>query len=264
MSEELERVHTINLGKVLLSQPQHRAVRALNMIREFARRHMKTHNIKIDEDLARQVWARGARSPPRKIRVRMYKTDTGDILVSRYDEPADVEDVGGDAAPAIESTADTAIEGATTAAIAGTTTGTPSLPEPGLDAGKDSDSDAVIDGDADTDDVDSADADLQPPEDDVQDSSTEPGHVRNGDHGGSEVAVTDEVPEAGDASAGDDDNDDGDDSDSDNNGVASDVDDSGDSAVTADGGATAAAATTTTAPGSGDDTEASPEESKQP
>lgn len=263
MSEELERVHTINLGKVLLSQPQHRAVRALNMIREFARRHMKTHDIKIDEDLARQVWARGARSPPRKIRVRMYKTDTGGILVSRYDEPADVEDVGGDAAPAIESTADTAIGGATTAAIAGTTTGTPSLPEPGLDSDKDSNSDAVIDDDDDdddTDDVDSADADPQPPEDDVQDVATEPGHVRNGDHGGSEVAVTDEVPEAGGASAGDDDNDDSDDSGSDSNGVASDVDGSGDSVVTADDGATDA----TTAPGSGGDTEALPEESKRP
>ena len=97
MSEELERVYTINLGKVLLSQPQHRAVRALNMIREFARRHMKTQSIKIDEDLARQVWSRGARSPPRKIRVRMNRTDLGDILVTRYDGPMEGPDSDVDA-----------------------------------------------------------------------------------------------------------------------------------------------------------------------
>ena len=73
MSQDLERVYTINLGKVLLSQSQHRAVRAINMIKEFARHHMKTEEIKIEEDLAQQVWSRGVRNPPRKIRVRMSK-----------------------------------------------------------------------------------------------------------------------------------------------------------------------------------------------
>ena len=86
MSEESERVYTINLGKVLLSQSQHRAVRAINMIREFARHHMKVEKIKIDEDLAQLIWARGVRRPPRKIRVRMNPTDEGHILVSAYDE----------------------------------------------------------------------------------------------------------------------------------------------------------------------------------
>ncbi len=89
MSQELERVYTINLGKVLLSQSQHRAVRAINMIREFARHHMKVEEIKIEEELAHQIWARGIRRPPRKIRVRMSKTDEGYILVSQYDEEAE-------------------------------------------------------------------------------------------------------------------------------------------------------------------------------
>jgi len=89
LSQELERVYTINLGKVKLSQSQHRAVRAINMIKEFARHHMKVEEIKIEEELAHQVWARGIRSPPRKIRVRMSKTDDGYILVSQYDEEAE-------------------------------------------------------------------------------------------------------------------------------------------------------------------------------
>jgi len=89
LSQELERVYTINLGKVLLSQSQHRAVRAINMIREFARHHMKVEEIKIEEELAHQIWARGIRRPPRKIRVRMSKTDEGYILVSQYDEEAE-------------------------------------------------------------------------------------------------------------------------------------------------------------------------------
>ena len=84
MSQELERVYTIPLGKVKISQSQHRAVRAINMIREFARHHMKVETIKIDEELARHIWARGVRSPPRKIKVRMSKTDEGYILVSLF------------------------------------------------------------------------------------------------------------------------------------------------------------------------------------
>ena len=59
------------------------------MIKEFARHHMKVETIKIDEDLSRQIWARGVRSPPRKIKVRMSKTDEGYVLVSQFTD--DVE-----------------------------------------------------------------------------------------------------------------------------------------------------------------------------
>jgi large subunit ribosomal protein L31e len=93
LSQELERVYTINLGKVLLSVDTHRAPRAINMIKEFARHHMKTSEIKIEEDLAHQIWAKGVRSPPRKIRVRMNKTDEGYVLVSSYTEINDTKEV---------------------------------------------------------------------------------------------------------------------------------------------------------------------------
>jgi len=91
LSQELERVYTINLGKVLLSVDTHRAPRAINMIKEFARHHMKTEEIKIEEDLAHIIWSKGVRSPPRKIRVRMSKTDEGFILVSPYVDEKEVK-----------------------------------------------------------------------------------------------------------------------------------------------------------------------------
>ncbi len=84
MSADSERVYTIPLGKVLLSPNNRRAMRAINMIREFARRHMKVEDIRIDENLSHQIWSRGIKKPPRKIRVRMSRTDTGHILVSPY------------------------------------------------------------------------------------------------------------------------------------------------------------------------------------
>jgi large subunit ribosomal protein L31e len=102
LSQELERVYTIPLGKVLLSQSQHRAVRAINMIREFARKHMKTQEIKIDEEVAHLIWSKGVRSPPRKIRVRMTKTDDGYILVTNYEEGAESDEKDSKKSPEIE------------------------------------------------------------------------------------------------------------------------------------------------------------------
>ena len=91
MSQELERVYTINLGKVLLSPNNQRAKRAINMIKEFARHHMKTEEIKIEETVSHIIWKRGIRHPPRKIRVSMTKTDEGFVLVSPYEE--EIEEV---------------------------------------------------------------------------------------------------------------------------------------------------------------------------
>ena len=85
MSQDVERVYTINLGKVLLSPDNQRAKRAVNMIKEFARHHMKIEQIKLEEDVSHLLWSRGIRHPPRKIRVRMEKTDEGYVLVSKYE-----------------------------------------------------------------------------------------------------------------------------------------------------------------------------------
>src|SRR5574340_995586 len=84
-TESIERIYTINLGKVLLSPNNQRAKRAINMIREFATKHMKSENVKIEEEISHLVWARGIRHPPRKIRVKITKDD-GNVIVSKYKE----------------------------------------------------------------------------------------------------------------------------------------------------------------------------------
>ena len=85
MSQESERVYTVNLGKVLLTPNNQRAKRAINMVKEFARRHMKMEQIKIEEELSHLLWSRGIKHPPRKVRVKMTKTDEGYILISKYE-----------------------------------------------------------------------------------------------------------------------------------------------------------------------------------
>ncbi|MFY3740686.1 MAG: large subunit ribosomal protein L31e [Candidatus Nitrosomirales archaeon] len=89
--EELSRVYTINLSKVWLSPENRRTKRAINMIKEFATRHMKSEEIKIDEELNRQMWKRGIRHPPRRVRVKMVKDEDDIVTVSPYSEEAKEE-----------------------------------------------------------------------------------------------------------------------------------------------------------------------------
>jgi large subunit ribosomal protein L31e len=111
VEENVTRVYTINLGKAWIS-PQHRRTdRVVNMIREFATKHMKSTEIKLDQDLNRQIWSRGKTNPPRKVRVKMVKDEGGTVTVSLYE----------DLPEAAAAAATTTIESGGTAAAAAAT-----------------------------------------------------------------------------------------------------------------------------------------------
>jgi large subunit ribosomal protein L31e len=90
IEETTTRVYTINLGKAWITPEHKRTDRVVNMIREFAERHMKSKEIKLDQDLNRQLWSRGKTNPPRKVRVKMVKEEDATVTVSLYEDlPAD-------------------------------------------------------------------------------------------------------------------------------------------------------------------------------
>ncbi len=91
IEENLTRVYTINLGKAWITPQYKRTDRVINMIKEFAKKHMKTEEIKIDQDLNRQLWGRGKTNPPRKVRVKMVKDEDGVVIVSSYEEATKIE-----------------------------------------------------------------------------------------------------------------------------------------------------------------------------
>ena len=84
--DSITRVYTINLGKAWISPQHKRTDRVVNMIREFAGKHMKSDEIKLDQDLNRQIWSRGKTNPPRKVRVKMVKDEEGVVTVSLYED----------------------------------------------------------------------------------------------------------------------------------------------------------------------------------
>jgi large subunit ribosomal protein L31e len=111
VEENLTRVYTINLGRAWLTPEHKRTDRVVNMIREFATKHMKSDEIKLEQDLNRQIWARGKTHPPRKVRVKMVKDEDGVVTVSLYEDvPAATE------APATEEKKPEATEAAPAAA----------------------------------------------------------------------------------------------------------------------------------------------------
>ena len=86
IEETTTRVYTINLGKAWITPEHKRTDRVVNMIREFAEKHMKSNEIKLDQDLNRQLWSRGKTNPPRKVRVKMVKEEGGTVTISLYED----------------------------------------------------------------------------------------------------------------------------------------------------------------------------------
>ena len=118
IEENITRVYTINLGKAWITPQHKRTDRVVNMIREFAEKHMKSSEIKLDQDLNRQIWSRGKTNPPRRVRVKMVKEEDGTVTVSSY------EDLPVEATPTIETPAPVENKEADTKASAEITTTT--------------------------------------------------------------------------------------------------------------------------------------------
>lgn len=86
VEETIARIYTINLSKAWLTPKHKRTDRVVNMIKEFAIKHMKSSQIKIDQELNRYIWKKGKTNPPRKVRVRIVKDEDDQVIVSLYED----------------------------------------------------------------------------------------------------------------------------------------------------------------------------------
>ncbi len=79
---ELERMYTVPLSRAWIAPRYRRTSRAVNVLKEFAERHMKSSEIKIDSELNETLWKRGITKPPRRITVKMTKDEDGLVTIS--------------------------------------------------------------------------------------------------------------------------------------------------------------------------------------
>jgi len=85
MSDEenivLERYYTIPLWKSHLASGKRRAPKAINIIKEFVNKHMKSKEIVIDTELNEKIWSKGIENPPNRIIVRTTKDEEGIVKI---------------------------------------------------------------------------------------------------------------------------------------------------------------------------------------
>ncbi len=82
----LERVYVVPLKRAWNSAYHKRTRKAVRMLKEFASRHMKSEVVLIDRDLNNYIWRKGNANPPRKIKVKMIKYDSGEVIIKKYEE----------------------------------------------------------------------------------------------------------------------------------------------------------------------------------
>ncbi len=76
-----EQIYIIPLREVKNVPKWKRANKAINIIREYLSRHMKSSEIeiKIDKTINEKVWSKGIENPPSKIKVRAAKYSDGEV-----------------------------------------------------------------------------------------------------------------------------------------------------------------------------------------
>ena len=79
---EIERIYTVPLREAWNAQKFRRSERAMTVLKKFATRHMKAVKIVVDPTVNEAIWARGIRTPPRRIRVKMAKDSEGTVTIT--------------------------------------------------------------------------------------------------------------------------------------------------------------------------------------
>ncbi|MBU2523477.1 MAG: 50S ribosomal protein L31e [Nanoarchaeota archaeon] len=84
----LERQYVIPLRKEWLKVPKYkRAKKGIKAVKEFIAKHMKTdmNNVKLSRWVNENVWGRGIKSPPGKIKIKAVKDDKNIVHVELFE-----------------------------------------------------------------------------------------------------------------------------------------------------------------------------------
>jgi len=79
-----ERIYTVPFSKVIYGRRiprSKRTPRAMKHLREFVKRHLRCEDVRIDSLVNEHMWARGIQKPPKKIRIRVVKTEEDIVTV---------------------------------------------------------------------------------------------------------------------------------------------------------------------------------------
>ncbi|MBI2573179.1 60S ribosomal protein L31 [Candidatus Woesearchaeota archaeon] len=81
----LERVYNVPLRKEYQKSPRwRRTKKAVNALREFLQKHMKSEDVKVGKEVNELLWQHGIRNPPHHIKVTVTKDDKGVVRAELF------------------------------------------------------------------------------------------------------------------------------------------------------------------------------------
>lgn len=76
-----ERLYTFPFRRLWGAPRGKRTPRAVRMLKEYVKRHMKVENVIISNEINEQIWSRGISKPPRNLKIRAVKDKEGKVIV---------------------------------------------------------------------------------------------------------------------------------------------------------------------------------------
>jgi large subunit ribosomal protein L31e len=81
----IERTYIIPLRRQVVKSPKYkRAKKAVNTVRIFLSKHMKSDDVKIGNVLNNLLWERGIKNPPGKVKITVTKDDKGVVKAELF------------------------------------------------------------------------------------------------------------------------------------------------------------------------------------
>jgi large subunit ribosomal protein L31e len=74
-----ERIYTIPLSKAWSSPKKRRTPRAIRVLKDFIRKHMKPEALLISTEVNEFLWSKGIEGSPRRIRIKAVR-DTDNVV----------------------------------------------------------------------------------------------------------------------------------------------------------------------------------------
>jgi large subunit ribosomal protein L31e len=76
-----EKIYTFSFRKAWITPRGKRSPRVMRMLKDFVKRHTKSEEVLISNEVNELIWARGIQKPPRKLRIKVVKDKEGRTIV---------------------------------------------------------------------------------------------------------------------------------------------------------------------------------------
>jgi len=84
----IERTYVVPLRRGFLKSPRYkRAKKAVNTLRAFLVRHMKSEDVRILSELNVAIWHHGIKNPPSRVKINVKKDDKGVVTAQLFGVP---------------------------------------------------------------------------------------------------------------------------------------------------------------------------------